>query len=412
MSVEQIIAALQAIVAEATNGADPDPNAAASLTEEQAARYEALEKQLLVARKSEEIMARNRAYSMNVTPIVTGMASGRQNDEITRAFDMFVRSGGRINQDLVSRAQSEASGPAGGYFVPDTFRDKMVERKKAFGGLAQAAEQVNTTTGAPLVWMTNDDVLSTEAGIVGENAANTFGADFVFGRNTFSAFKYDTSGATSQGSPASKWLLVSWELLQDSTYDIQSFIARKFAERIARKAAVDFINGSGVNEPVGIISTMGALTNSGVTVASATAGPTYNELVDIEHSLDPAYREGASWLMNDKTFGLINKLQDTAGRPLVWNAGESLGASDRVKMLNGYPVVIDQAMPDLLTGSTKGLVFGDLKQAYAVRTVKDFTMVVANELFAGNGQVGFLGWERLDGIVQDVNAAVYVTSHA
>ena len=82
------------------------------------------------------------------------------------------------------------------------------------------------------------------------------------------------------------------------------------------------------------------------------------------------------------------------------------------KTLLGYPVVVDNAMPDLLTGSTKGLVFGDLKQAYVVRTVKDFTMVTANELFAGTGQVGFLGWGRYDGMVQDPNAAVYVTSHS
>lgn len=413
MTVEQILAALQAIIDEA-NASAGDGTAAASLTEDQAARYETLEKQLLVARKSQEIMARNAAYRTVAAPVVHGMnPQGHQNDEVGRAFDMYLRSGGKlVDQSLIARAQSEASGPAGGYFVPDTFRDKLVEKKKAFGGLAQAAENITTATGAPLVWMTNDDVLTTEAGIVGENVANTFGADFTFGRNALGAYKYDTSGATSQGSPAAKWLLVPWELLQDSNYDLQGFIARKFAERIARKSAVDFISGSGVNEPVGIISTMGALTNSGITITSATAGPTYSELVDIEHSLDIAYREGASWLMNDKTLSLIEKLQDLNGRPLVWNANDALGAGRQNKTLNGYPIVIDNAMPDLLTGSTKGLVFGDLKQAYVVRTIKDFTLVTANELFAGSGQVGFLGWQRLDGMVQDANAAVYVTSHA
>lgn len=407
MTVEEIIAALQAIVAEATNGADPDPNVAASLNEDQAARYEALEAKLVIARKSAEIMARNAAYSMVATPINGLAATGRQNDEVARAFDGFIRSGGKlIDPSLISRAQGEAAGPAGGYFVPDTFRDKFVERQKAFGGLMNASEGVTTSSGAPLVWMSNDDVLSTEAGIIAEQAQNSFGADFVFGRNTLSAFKYDTAG------PSGDWLKVSWELLQDSTYDIQSFIARKFAERIQRKLAVDLVSGSGVNEPVGIISTMGALTNSGITVTSATAGPTYNELVDIEHSLDIAYRENASWLMNDKTLSLIEKLQDLNGRPLVWNAGDALGAGRQSKTLNGYPVVIDNAMPDVLTGATRGLVFGDLKQAYVVRTVKNFTMVTANELFARNGQVGFLGWARYDGMVQDANAAVYVTSHA
>lgn len=404
MTVEQILAALQAIVAEASNGADPDPNVAASLTEEQATRYEALEAKLLVARKSEEIMKRNAAYNTRITPILNGHAA-QVDDAVTRAFDTFLRTG-RPDSALISRAQSEASGPAGGYFVPDTFRDKLIERQKAFGGLLNAAEQITTSTGAPLVWMTNDDVLSTEAGVIGENAANTFGADFTFGRNALNAYKYDTAGVSGV------FLKVSWELLQDSVYDLQGFIARKFAERIQRKVAVDLINGSGVNEPVGIISTMGALTNSGVTVTSATAGPTYAELVTIEHSLDPIYRDSASWLMNDKTLSLIESIVDTTGRPLVWSAGNSIGEGRTPKTLLGYPVVIDQAMPDCLTGATRGIVFGDLNQAYVVRKVKDFTMVTASELFAQNGQIGYLGWTRLDGMVQNANAAVYVTSHA
>lgn len=406
MTVEEIIAALQAIVAEATNGADPDPNApvSASLTEEQAARYEALEARLVIARKSEEILKRNAAYNTRVTGIPAGATAGPVDTEVVRAFNAYLRGG--APGPLVQRAQSESTGPAGGYFVPDTFRDKLIERQKAFGGLMNAAESLTTATGAPLIWMTNDDVLSTEAGIVPENAANTFGADFVFGRNALNAYKYDTAGVSGA------FLKVSWELLQDSVYDLQGFIARKFAERIQRKLAVDLISGSGVNEPVGIISTMGALSNSGVTVASGTAGPTYAELVTIEHSLDPFYRDTASWLMNDKTLGLIESLVDTTGRPLVWSAGNSIGEGRAPKTLLGYPVVIDQAMPDMLTGSTKGIVFGDLKQAYVVRKVKDFTLVTANELFAQNGQIGYLGWARYDGMVQNANAAVYVTSHA
>lgn len=405
MSVEQILAALGAVVAEATaGGTDGDGTAEPQLSEEQAARYEALEAQLVVARKSEEIVKRNAAYRTVTTPIVNGKV-GQVDGEINRAFESYLRTG-RLDSGLISRAQNEASGPAGGYFVPDTFRDKLIERQKAFGGLMNAAESVTTSTGAPLVWMTNDDVLSTEAGIIGENAANTFGADFTFARNALNAYKYDTAGVSGI------FLKVSWELLQDSVYDLQGFIARKFAERIQRKVAVDLINGSGVNEPVGIISTMGALTSSGVTLASATAGPTYAELVTIEHSLDPIYRDGASWLMNDKTLGFIESLVDTTGRPLVWNTGNSIDQGRMPKQLLGYPIVVDQAMPDMLTGSTKGMVFGDLSQAYVVRKVKDFTMVTASELFAQNGQIGYLGWLRLDGMVQNVNAAVTVTSHA
>lgn len=370
------------------------------------AGYEALEAELAVVNKADEIVKRQAAYTAYrpaSVPVVTGQVAA--DDDMSRAFNDYLRTG-KVNGDLVSRAQSEGVGSAGGYLVPEAFQNKLIERMKAFGGLQNAAEGISTSTGNTLSWLTNDDVVSTEAGIVAENGSNTFGADLVFGKNSLSAYKYDTAGASGD------LLKVSWELLQDSEFDLTGFIARKFGERIARKLAVDLVNGTGVNEPQGIISTQGALTTSGVTIGSATAGPTYAELVTIEHSLDPAYRDGAKWLMNDKTLGLIEQLVDLNGRPLIWNAGDALGAGRAQKTLLGYPVVIDQAMPDLLTGATKGMVFGNLSEAYIVRTVKDITMMQDPYSYLRTGQTGFLAWGRFDGMVQNVNAAVYVTSHA
>lgn len=369
--------------------------------------YEALEAELVEAQKAEEIVKRQAAYKTfkpATVPVVNGTA-GDQGDEMSRAFSTYLRTG-KGDDGLLSRAQSEGSGPAGGYMVPEQFLNKMIERMKAFGGLKNAADGISTSSGNTISWLTNDDVVSTEAGIVAENASNTFGADYVFGKNSLTAYKYDTAGASGD------LLKVSWELLQDAEFDIQGFIARKFGERIARKLAVDLVNGSGVNEPQGIISTQGALTNSGVVVTSATAGPTYAELLTIVHSLDPAYRDGASWLMNDKTLGFIQGLVDTTGRPLLWNTANDLSLSLKSQTLMGYPVVIDQAMPDLLTGSTRGLVFGNLSETYIVRTVKDVTVLQDPYSYIRNGQVGFFAYARFDGMVQNVNSAVYVTSHA
>jgi HK97 family phage major capsid protein len=370
------------------------------------ARYEELEGELAAANKAEEIVKRQAAYKaprVTAAPVVTGTVAA--DDEMSRAFNDYLRTG-KPNGDLISRAQSEGTGSAGGFLVPEMFQNRIIERMKAFGGLQNAASGISTSTGAPLSWLTNDDVLSTEAGIVAENASNSFGADLVFGKNSLGAYKYDTAGASGD------LLKVSWELLQDSEFDITGFIAKKFGERLARKIAVDLINGSGVNEPQGIISTQGALTNSGVTLASATAGPSYAELVTIEHSLDPAYRANASWLMNDKTLSLLEQLVDTTGRPLVWGMANSLGEGRQPKTLLGYPVVIDQAMPDMLTGSTKGIVFGDLSETYIVRTVKDMAILQDPYSYIRTGQTGFLAWMRLDAMVQNVNSAVYATSHS
>lgn len=402
MTVEQIVAALQAIVAEATDGADPDPNSqnsAPQLNEDQAARYEALEAKLVVARKSEEIIKRNAAYTAVTAPVVT-MGNRKETDEYSRAFDAFLRTG-KVNSDLIQRAQSEGTGSAGGFLVPTTFQAKITEHLKAYGGLLNEAEKLSTATGESIVWVTQDDVLSNEAAVTPENALWSTGADLVFGTRMLGAYKYTTVGASNLP------LKVSYELLQDSQFDVQAFIARKFAERIGRKLAVDLINGSGVNEPQGLLN--GSLTNSGVTLASATA-PTYAELLTIVHSLDPAYRDGAKWLMSDATMAAIEGVVDGSGRPLLWNSSNDMSQGSGMTLL-GYPVVIDQAMP-ALTGSTKVLVFGNLKNAFIVREIKGFTMVTLSELYAQNGQVGFMGWGRWDSLVQDPFSAVYATSHS
>lgn len=400
MSVDDIVAAMEEFLASVKPSDGTDP----ALTDEQAARYEELEQQLATARRSEEIMKRHAAYKTIVAPKVTMTTNAPAVSDQVRAFNDYLRTG-RPNQDMV-RAQSEGTGSAGGYLVPEEFTGRMIERMKAFGGLQNAAEGISTSDGRPLSWLTNDDVLSNEAGIVAENAANSYGADFVFGKNSLGAYRYDTAGASGA------FLKVSWELLQDAQFDLQGFIARKFGERIARKLAVDLVNGSGVNEPQGLISTQGGLTNSNVVIASATAGPTYAELLTIVHSLDPAYRDGASWIMNDSTVAQIQGLTDSTGRPLLWNTSNDLGNGLAGQALLGYPVIIDQAMPGMTTGSTKGIVFGNLREAYIVRSVKDVTMVQDPYSFAANGQTGFLAWARYDGMVQNVNAAVYVTSHS
>lgn len=398
MSIDDIIEAMKAFIASVT----PSDGSAPALTDDQAARYADLEAQLKRAQDSESLFARHTNLMQRTTAIPSAQPIVGD-DVLSRGFETFLRTGRQ--SDILARAQSEASGPAGGYLVPDEFQVKLIERRKAFGGLLNAAETVTTATGAPLPWFTNDDTSSTEAGVVAENAQNTFGADLVFGKNALSAYKYDTAGLSGD------WLKVSWELLQDSAYDLQGFIARKFAERIQRKVAVDLISGSGVNEPVGIISTMGAVPSSGVTLASATA-PTYQELLNIINSLDMAYWEGASFLMSPASYAALQGIVDTTGRPLFWNLNGSLSDSPDNRSLLGYPVVLDPAMPNLTSSSVKWLVFGNLNAGYIVRQVRGFTLLTANELFARNGQVGYLGWERLDGMVQDPNALVTSTSHA
>jgi HK97 family phage major capsid protein len=386
MTIEELLAALQAIMDEAT------ASEAGELTDEQVARYEELETQLATKRKTEEVQKRHAAYKAAAPgQFVTG-AKPKDDDTLTRAFGAYLRTG-KENADLVElRAQSVGTDAAGGFLVPDVYRDKMVERMKAFGGLAGVVEEITTSGGELLRWPTLDDTANAGVIVAEATAPASGGADLVFGEKTLGAFRYVAPGAGNLP------LRVSVELLQDSSFDIEGLVSRKLAERIGRKQAVDWVSGAGTTLPFGI-------TTASTTTAFTAAAPTYAELLAAVHALDPAYREGASWAFNDATLALIEGIVDTTGRPLLNQQNDGISAGIGNMRLLGYPVVIDQAFPTYTDGGTNRWgVFGDLREGYVIRRVRDVTMVVNPYSRANEGQVEYTAWARADGTVQDPNA--------
>lgn len=391
MTIAEIIAALNAIIEGASDR---------ELTDEEVQRYEELEGKLEAAKRHEGILQRNRSMNAVGTglQINTNEASGGDaggDDVLERAFEHYIRTGTE-NADLLElRAQNEGTASAGGYLVPEGFRNKIVDRMVAFGGLHPEAENIVTETGNTLPWPTIDDTANS-AEIVAEGAAaSTAGADLVFGERNLGAYKYESTGAGN--AP----LKVSWELLQDSAFDIQGMVAKKLGERIARKLAVDLITGTGTGQPQGIVT--GAPT--AIEMFADVTAPTWAEIVTFLHNLDRAYRVGAKWLMNDSSLALFEGLTDTAGRPLLQPAQDASAASGTGQRLAGYEVVVDDGMPDMGDDTTP-IIFGNLSEAYVVRRVKDITVVAFNELYAATGHVGFMGWARFDACVQNPNAII------
>ena len=385
MEVTDILAALQAILDQAATDDRP-------LSDEEAERFAELEAQLMTVNRTEEARARMDSYQQPVRRpgVVTATAKA---DPVERAFDQYLR-GGTIAPELAEfRAQNEAVGSAGGYLVPTEFLNRITERMKAFGGFAEAAETVTTSHGRPLEWTAIDDTANSGE-IVAEGAQAAGGADLVFSQKTLGAYKYESVG--TGGEP----LKVSWELAQDSAVNMSDLVARFLGKRIARKQAVDFISGTGVGQPQGILTPKTAFDE----IASNAAGPTYAELLGAVHAIDPEYRDGASWLMNDATLAVLRGLLDGNDRPLWMPADTgSLASGLPGGTLLGYPVIIDQAMPSI-GDQTKFLAFGNFREAYIIRRVKDVTLVVLNELFARTGQIGYIAWARADGVVNDANA--------
>ena len=395
MTIEELVEAMEAIIQGAKVEDDRD------LTEEEVARYEELEGQLIQARRAKEVRSRHDNYVKPVrTDLHVNMAVSSDEDKHERAFEQYLRTGGDVNRgfDPTSlaefRAQSEGTNTAGGYLVPAGFRAKLIERMKQYGGIAEVAETITTTEGNTVAYPTIDDTANVGE-IVAEGGTFAAGADLVFGTRSLTAYKYMAGGAGNLP------LKVSWELLQDSAFDVASFVARKLGERIARLQAVHWATGTGSGQPQGLVT---PITTSGTIGTIA-----YADLLATVQFLDPAYRANARWVMNDATWATILGLVDTTGRPIVNAAGESIAGRPGGEMtLLGYPVTIDQAMPSKATGA-KYIAFGDIREAYVIRRVKDVTLVTLNELYAANGQTGFMAWARADGAVQNVNAVVVRT---
>ena len=202
-------------------------------------------------------------------------------------------------------------------------------------------------------------------------------SDEVFGQTSLSAYKLGT------------FLKVSDELLNDSVFDLPSYISTEFARRIGAKEEEAFFTGDGSGKPLGILAAAGGA-QTGVTAASATA-VTADELIDLFYSLKSPYRRNAVWVLNDATIKAVRKLKDGNGQYL-WQPSLVSGTPDT---LLGRPVKTSAYMPVVAAGA-KSIAFGDFGYYWiADRQGRSFKRL--NELYAATGQVGFLASQRVDG---------------
>jgi len=198
-------------------------------------------------------------------------------------------------------------------------------------------------------------------------------------------FSQVTIGANKLGTT----IKVSEELINDSVFDLEAYIAREFARRIGAREEESFFNGDGVGKPLGILAETGGA-EVGVTAASATA-ITADELMELFYSLKAPYRKKAVWVMNDSTVKAIRKLKDQTGQYL-WQPSLTAGTPDT---LLGRPVYTSAYMPAVAAGA-KSIAFGDFKYYWiADRQGRSFKRL--NELYAATGQIGFVGSQRVDG---------------
>jgi HK97 family phage major capsid protein len=408
-TLEDISSDMQAIV---------DAAEGRSFTDAEVTAYEDYEAELVSAQRSRDLLGRHASHAAVPPPIHPGSAGVDDTTDLDEAFRDYLRTGSgnsdishlraNINGETPSRrpraAQSEGVGSEGGYIVPPTFRDKLVERMKAFGGIANIAEEIVTETGNNLDWATLDDT-GNEGEIVNEGGTFSIGADLVFGTAALSAYRYATSGASA--TP----IRISVELLQDAAFDVDRLVSRKLGERLGRVQARHLAVGTGVGQPLGLVTGL-----VGLELVADTAGLTYDDLVNFTHGPDPAYRESGNcrWVFNDTMLATVQKIKDSHGDPIWSRMGPMMDAPLPAGYLLGYPITIDQGLPTMTAADNtiNWGAFGDIREGYVVRRVRSIVIVVNPWSRANNGQVEYSAWARMDATQQNTNAYVALTGEA
>ena len=296
----------------------------------------------------------------------------------------------RQNPDIRA-AMSTTTPTEGGYTTALEYQRSLEEAMKQFGGIRAAATVFQTATGTQMQFPTAD-ATAEEGEIVGQSVAVS-GQDTTFGLTTLDVYKY-----------SSKKIALPFELLQDSFIDIEAYIMTLLATRLGRITSRHFLTGTGTGQPFGLVPRT-SLGKAGTT--GQTLNITYDDLVDLEHSVDPAYRSnpGVGYMMHDSSLKVIRKIKDTQGRPIFvpgYEQGNPGGAPDRVM---GRIINIAQEMP-VMAANAKSVLFGDFRK-YLIRDVMDLTMFrMTDSAFTLLGQVGFVAFMRSGGNLVDAGGAV------
>ena len=287
------------------------------------------------------------------------------------------------NRFMAEKRAMSLTTTEGGYTVAEDFSGALEKSLLAFGGMRQVSRVRRTATGADMPWPTMNDV-SNKGAIL--NEATTIGSsvDPTFGVITFKAFKY-----------SSKPILISSELLQDSAFDLAAEIGEALGTRIGRIQNDHFTTGGGTTLPKGVVVSSG----EGKEAASQTA-ITADELIDLAHSVDPAYRPNAQFMLHDTILATVRKLKFAIGSDsigYVWQGSFQNGLPDRIL---GYPYTVNQSMSSALTIGEKVVLFGDFSK-YVIRDVADVRLVRMDERYADLDQVAFVAFLRSDGQLLD-----------
>lgn len=319
-------------------------------------------------------------------------------EQYADAFDLFVRNGmtdlsteqrnvlrGGLVDGRELRALGVGTSSAGGYLAPTTWRDRIIEAADTIANVAAVADLVQTDSGETMAWVTEDDTANSGA-ILAENTQVTE-QDMAWGTAQLGAYMY-----------TSKLVRVSFQLLQDNAYNAESRLSTALGRRIGRAQNAHFTTGTGSSQPEGIV-TNAVVGKTGAT--GQTTSVTYDDLIDLELSVLAGFRDNGVYMFSDTSLKSLRKLREGSGTgQYLWQPSLQGGAPNT---LNGHPYVINNYMP-VPAANAKSILFGDFREGFVVRRVRDVQLLRLAERYADFLQVGFLAFNRADSKQQNAQA--------
>lgn len=279
-----------------------------------------------------------------------------------------------------------AQGTNASSIVPTDFYDMLIAHLIEVSGVMQCGPTVLNTGGGETLQVPKTTSHSTAASAAQAGTLPT--SDPAFNMQPLSAWKYGVM------------LQVARELIDDTAVDLLGYLAMQAGRALGNAFGNDLVNGTGTNQPTGIVTSA----TTGVTgaVTGVSGAPSYANLVDLEYSVIAPYRQSRScyWLAADKTIGGFRKITDTVGRP-IWEPSAVLGSPD---LLLGKPLVADPFMPAQAV-SAKSIAFGDFSQ-YFVRLVGGVRFERSDDFAFGSDLVTFRAILRGDGTLVDRTGAI------
>ena len=345
-----------------------------------------LEKEIARSRRAAEIEAKLNAPMSN--PLVSAPDNGKANQNTGRASDAYREDffNAMRGKPTVHNVLSEGTDADGGYLVPTEFEREVVNGLKETGSIRSIARVITTASERKIALAATHS----QAHWTDENAAYTE-SNPTFSQKSLDAYKM------------TDLIRVSEELLQDAFFDLEGYIRDEIVSAFAELEDSAFCVGTGSGQPTGIFTANGG--DVGVNAAAADK-VTFEEIVDLVYGLKAPYRRNARFLLNDSTIAAIRKIKDGNGQ-YVWQPSMQAGQPDR---LMGYELITTPAAPAMAAGAY-AIAFGDFGYFWiADRGARTFRRL--NELYATNGQVGFIASQRLDAKVILPEAIKLVKMHA